>query len=299
VKRKTPPPPLDEDVVKRNKEKASAGAASSGTVSIDDKMKTLIEEKASTAVKERVVYKITGLPEGLKWGEIKDSMKEETKAEGPIFIVHQDGATEAHVSAFNRDGNAEKFEDAADKKKLIKDTEYTLTKVTDEAEIKAYWMDQFTANPPKDIEKELNKLKSAAHKAKRDGARGDPKKRRAPSGPVSIGGTTYASKDEVMAKASEIAKKNPGSEMETLAGADAEFAMALLDFHPKAGEKKKALKELAVGTNPEFPTTRCFFAVQEDGSKIDFSYIKCIGAIPEDTAAEGAAPAAKKAKKTE
>lgn len=61
----------------------------------------------------------------------------------------------------------------------------------------------------------------------------------------------------------------------------------------QASEKKAALKELAVGTNPEHPTTRCFFAVQEDGSKIDFSYIKCIGAIPDS---EAASPSAKKAK---
>lgn len=237
VKRKTPPPPLDDDVAKRQKEKANAAAGA--TVSVDDKLKTLIEEKATLAVKERVVYKITGLPEGLKWGEIKDALKEETKAEGPIFIVHQDGATEAHVSAFSREGNPEKFEDAADRKKLIKETEYTMTKVTDEAVIKAYWVEQFTANPPKDIEKELNKLKSAerkaAGKAKRDakGSPGQGKKRRAPSGPVTLAGVTYASKDEVMAKASEIAKKNPGSELETLAGGDKDFAMALLDFHPK------------------------------------------------------------------
>ena len=86
-----------------------------------------------------------------------------------------------------------------------------------------------------------------------------------------------------MAKASEIAKKNPGSELETLSGADKDFAAALLDFHPKADEKKAKLTGIAVGTNPEHPTTRCFFAMQEGGEKIDFSYIKCIGAIPDGT----------------
>ena len=37
----------------------------------------------------------------------------------------------------------------------------------------------------------------------------------------------------------------------------------------QAAEKKKDVKDYAVGKNPEHPSTRCFFAVKEDGSKVD------------------------------
>ena len=284
MKRKAAPPALDADVLQRQKDRIVAGSQS-----FDDKIKALIEAKALEAQNERVVYKIAGLPEGLGWGEIKDALKEAVKTEGKIFIVHEDGATEAFVSAFAKD-SAEKFASAADAKKMIKDKEYSMTQVTDTEALKAYWVDQFTQNPPRDLDKEINKVRSAKKNASKSPGG---KKRKATSGPVTVAGVEYVSKDALMAKCAEIAKKNPSEELEVLAGADKEFAAALLNFHPNADAKKKTLKDLAVGKNPEHPSTRCFFAVQEDGSKIDFSYIKCISEIPED--APGS-PSAKKAK---
>jgi hypothetical protein len=61
--------------------------------------------------------------------------------------------------------------------------------------------------------------------AKKGKGKGDNKgseKRKAPSGPCTVAGEKYKSKDAVMIKASEIAKKNPDSELE------------VLEFHPKA-----------------------------------------------------------------
>ena len=59
----------------------------------------MIAEKAEEAVTTRVVYKISELPAGLIWSDIKDALKEAIAPEGPIFIVHTDGATEAMCSA--------------------------------------------------------------------------------------------------------------------------------------------------------------------------------------------------------
>jgi len=289
VKRKTPAPPLDEDVAKRAQSK-KRGASNDE----DDALTKALEAKADGAVKDRIVYKITGLPSGCGWAEIKDAIKENTKAEGKIFTVHDDGATEAFVSAMAKN-NTTKFAEAGELK--VNDSVCTFTKIEEEAELKKYWLEQFTKNPPKDV---LDKLAKENKMAKRGGGKKDSAKgkRKATSGPMTVAGVTYTSKDEAKAKAMEIAKRNPDSEYEALEGVEADFAKGLLAFHPKAAEKQKALKEVGVGKNPEFPTTRCFFAVQEDGTKVDFSYIKCIDAAPEDSASAGS-PKAKKAKTEE
>jgi len=55
----------------------------------------------------------------------------------------------------------------------------------------------------------------------------------------------------------------------------------LLDFHDKKDAKKAHLKHFTVGTHPEHIETRCFFIVKEDGSKEDFSCVKCIKNLEE------------------
>jgi len=286
VKRKTPPPTLDEDVQKRTKrDRTIKGGDVDGA-----ELKKLIESKAQKACKDRIVYKVTGLPEGVSWADIKDAVNEASKVEGRIFIQHSNGQTEAHVSCIAAKGDPEKLADVADKALTIKDASVNMTKIEDEAALLEYWVNEFTKNPPKELEKEMNKAKAGKKK--------EGKKRSAPqSGPVTIAGVQYTSKDEVKTKAMEMAKRNPDTELEVLEGADRAFAAAILDSHPKAAEKKKDVKDYAVGKNPEHPSTRCFFAVKEDGSKVDFSFIKCIDAVPEDAKAGGSSsPKAKRAK---
>ena len=43
----------------------------------------------------------------------------------------------------------------------------------------------------------------------------------------------------------------------------------------------KDLKHFVVDVHPEYPDTRCLFAVRNDGSREDFSIVKCIGKIEE------------------
>jgi hypothetical protein len=278
VKRKTAPPQLDADVAKRAQQREKRAAAQEDT---SEDMQKAIEEKAAKACQERIVYKVCGVPEGVTWAEIKDAMKEHTNATGKIFIQHEDGATEAHVSAFS-EGNAEKFAEAADKGDAlkVKDSVVTMTQIKDADAQKAYWMAEFTKHPPKDVTTQ-NK------KRRRDGKGGKTK-----GEPIVIGGVDFTSREEAKSKAMEIAKRNPDSAFEVLSGADKEFAAAILEFHPKAAEKKKGMKDIGVGVNPEFPSTRCFFVVQEGDNKVDFSYVKCIDMVP---ATQGSP--AKKAKK--
>lgn len=288
VKRKTAPPALDKDVqqrAKRERNVVKGGDVDGG------ELKKLIEAKAEKACKDRIVYKVTGLPEGVSWADIKDAVNEATKVEGRIFIQHSNGQTEAHVSCIAAKGDAEKLADTADKALTIKDAPVNMTKLEEQAALMVYWVNEFTKNPPKELEKEMHKISKA--EKKKEG-----KKRSAPqSGPVTIAGVLYASKDEVKSKAMELAKRNPDTELEVLEGADRAFAAAILDYHPKATDKKKDVKDYAVGKNPDHPSTRCFFAVKEDGSKVDFSFIKCIDAASEDAKTGGSSsPKAKRAK---
>jgi hypothetical protein len=44
---------------------------------------------------------------------------------------------------------------------------------------------------------------------------------------------------------------------------------------------------LQVGSNPEFPDTKCFVIERIDGSVVDFSYIKCVTNLYPEAASEG------------
>jgi hypothetical protein len=57
------------------------------------------------------------------------------------------------------------------------------------------------------------------------------------------------------------------------------LARELLTYHDKGAEKVKDLKHFVVDVHPEYLDIRCLFAVKNDGSREDFSIVKCIGRI--------------------
>lgn len=50
----------------------------------------------------------------------------------------------------------------------------------------------------------------------------------------------------------------------------------LVSLHKKKDEKLKDLDYFEANEHPDHNKTKCFFAVKKDGSKVDFSYFKCI-----------------------
>ena len=40
---------------------------------------------------------------------------------------------------------------------------------------------------------------------------------------------------------------------------------------------------MKVGSNPEFPDTKCFVIERVDGTEVDFSYIKCVASLYPET----------------
>ena len=53
----------------------------------------------------------------------------------------------------------------------------------------------------------------------------------------------------------------------------------LLSYHDNGEAKLKDLKHFVVDVHPMYMDTRCLFAVKEDGSREDFSVVKCIDNI--------------------
>jgi len=58
--------------------------------------------------------------------------------------------------------------------------------------------------------------------------------------------------------------------------AEAKQVRELLSYHDNAENKLKNLKHFVVDVHPQFMDTRCLFVVKEDGTREDFSVVKCI-----------------------
>ena len=68
-------------------------------------------------------------------------------------------------------------------------------------------------------------------------------------------------------------------EGETIAEESGQYLKDLLKYHNKGEEKMKDFDHFEVGLHPEHNDTKCFFVVRKDGSKEDFSYVKCLKEI--------------------
>merc|ERR1711935_36563 len=248
-------PTLDEDVAARAKAR--------NTTSLED-MTAMIAKVAEDAAKDRVVYKLTGLPAGCRWMDIKDALKEVMETTGRMHVSHEDGQTECHITAM-KEGNSEAWATAAtlgDKLK-VQDTVIAMTAVSDEAEALVFWTAEFTKNPPESVKK----AKTAPKKESAN------KNKRKASTTINVCGTEYdysALKNRV----TEISKAHT-DDLTALDGEEKTFIEAVLEFHPRAAEKKTDMTGVAVGVNKEFPDTRCFFVVKAAGNE-DFSYKKCV-----------------------
>lgn len=73
-----------------------------------------------------------------------------------------------------------------------------------------------------------------------------------------------------------IKSAQPGQKVEE---PETSLLKELLRYHAKADEKVKELDHFEVNFHPEHKETKCFLVVKTDGSKEDFSYVKCVKKI--------------------
>ena len=64
-------------------------------------------------------------------------------------------------------------------------------------------------------------------------------------------------------------------------GEDKDFILDLLKYHHNYDEKAKDMDYIVVAPNEQHKYSRCFYIVDKNGHKIDFSSKKCIENIIE------------------
>lgn len=95
--------------------------------------------------------------------------------------------------------------------------------------------------------------------------------------PFEFGGEKYDDINKLKSLFKNILCRNPNNV--PLKESEEKLAKELLSYHDKADEKLKDFKNFIVDVHPEYQDTRCLFVVRNDGSKEDFSIVKCIGKI--------------------
>ena len=94
---------------------------------------------------------------------------------------------------------------------------------------------------------------------------------------IILGGKEFSNKDSIRNESKKIMKKyNNG---EKLKNEDKDFLIDLLKYHPNYEEKIKNMDYICINRNEKFKFTRCFYIVDKNGNKSDFSTVKCIDNI--------------------
>lgn len=66
-----------------------------------------------------------------------------------------------------------------------------------------------------------------------------------------------------------------------MSNADADFIELVLAFHPKQ-TKKEDIESFTVGPHPDHTDSKCFYVIKKDGTKEDFSIVKCVNKIEDE-----------------
>ena len=92
-----------------------------------------------------------------------------------------------------------------------------------------------------------------------------------------FGGEKYDDINKLKSLFKNILCRNPNNI--PLKEKDENLVKELLSYHNKAEEKLKDVKNFVVDVNPTYVDTRCLFVVRNDGTREDFSIVKCISNI--------------------
>lgn len=162
------------------------------------------------------------------------------------------------------------LEELLDKKSLrLKKFQFNLNRLDNE-EVKT-WLE----NNKKDMELALKvKLGVKVYKALKPV---DDAKNGELSGAATLGGMTFATAKALKDYLKLVINmtKNGGRIKEK----DEAVLKDLFKYHPSKKDELAQCKEVYVDIHPEYKTTRCYFAVLEDGSKLDVSFHKCLAEL--------------------
>ena len=91
---------------------------------------------------------------------------------------------------------------------------------------------------------------------------------------ISLGGKKFGNIDLVKIETKNILNKYKDGEK--IENEDKDFIMDLLKYHHNYEEKIKNMDYICVDRNEKFKYSRCFFVIDKNGNKTDFSSKKCI-----------------------
>ena len=91
---------------------------------------------------------------------------------------------------------------------------------------------------------------------------------------ITLGGKEYKNIDLIKSETKRIISKYKDGEK--LENEDKDFVLDLLKYHHNYKEIIKNMDYICVDRNEDFKYTRCFFIVDKNGNKKDFSSVKCI-----------------------
>lgn len=92
-----------------------------------------------------------------------------------------------------------------------------------------------------------------------------------------FGGKQYDDINKLKSEFKNILCRNPNNV--PLKEAEANLVRELLSYHDNGAAKLLGLKHFVVDVHPNYMDTRCLFAVKDDGTREDFSVVKCIDNI--------------------
>lgn len=92
---------------------------------------------------------------------------------------------------------------------------------------------------------------------------------------LTLGGIVFKTKTAAMERVKRILHESPLNV--PLSGEDLRIARSLLELHPNAQQKIGCgVRQIEVRRHNDFgPSTPCMYAIREDGTVTDFSYIRC------------------------
>eukprot|EP00735_Rhodelphis_limneticus_P008862 TRINITY_DN2333_c0_g1::TRINITY_DN2333_c0_g1_i2::g.20893::m.20893 TRINITY_DN2333_c0_g1::TRINITY_DN2333_c0_g1_i2::g.20893 ORF type:complete len:289 (-),score=121.72,DUF3223/PF11523.3/7e+03,DUF3223/PF11523.3/2.6e-17,La/PF05383.12/0.0005,Neocarzinostat/PF00960.13/0.21 TRINITY_DN2333_c0_g1_i2:58-924(-) len=218
-------------------------------------------------------FELTEIPDGVIWKDIKAVAE---NLFGTLVTVHVAGAEDADKTNFLQVAPLKDGVEAAKEKIVAEGVKSADGKVLAKANL-------VTGEGAEKLDALSQKLKNERHqkqtnKRKGGDAEGAANKRPKNEKKVTLAGREFT-KEEVITKVKAIFRANPEGDV-AIEGKEHDFLLDLLKYHTKSEEKLKDLKQVILADNAAHKEngSRCFYVVRNDGTREDFSYIKCASA---------------------
>jgi len=207
------------------------------------------------------IFKVSGIPEGKRWGDVKDLLKVKLPKDGKVLFATSVKAGETSTTMF-----INPFEGDIEFLKTVELEFEGLAKLTVEI-LDGQALVQAVKDMPSHVQKKRMLTAKDRQKAKQK--------------PIYIGEQKFSTVNALRGKMKEIlASRKDGAELKPDAP-DFMLVKAVISHHPRAEQKLKGMTGLKVDRHTQ-SDTRCFFVLFADQPADDISMVKCLAAIDQN-----------------